>query len=749
MTLNSRVAALLRTTCAAGIIFGLDQGVSAQTAPPANEQAKAPAQAAASEGEIVVTAQKREQRLKDVPSSVLVLAGNNLRDQAADKLEDYTARTPGLQMASGPLGQQQLTIRGITTGTGYASTVATYIDDAPVGASNGDGAGGLITPEIDSIDLARIEVLRGPQGTLYGASNIGGLFKYVTIAPDLDNSDIAASFDGVSVAHGTLGYAARGRASIPIVDDKAAILISAYSRHDPGFVDDPALDERNVDALNAKGGRIALVVRPVDRLTVKLSAIAQNKSSNGFTQIDAADPITLKPLYGPYDQMRAKDSEYERTRVRLYYGTIGYDLGGGTQLSSTTSYNTVFNGSQQDETQLFTPFFPGGFGHPNLGYAAFYRISQNKFTEELRLSGNIDDRLNWIVGGYYTKEHSNTFVTFPEFDAVTGAPVDIGLTLLKSDTVGHYQELAGFGQVSYHFTTRFELTAGLRYAHNKVNDTISSDGIFAGGSSVVNEKASGTATTFTVAPSYKISPDVTAYARVATGYRPGGANTVVAPKTSYDPDRTTNYEAGFKGNTLGRRLSFDIDAFYVDWTKIQVQVQDPNTGTNYTTNAGKASSRGLEGDLAYAVTPELSFGASAAYVNAHLDRVLPGGAYGVAGDPLPYSPHWKIAATSDYKKVLHPGLTAFAGASLFYTSAVTGAFRAAPGAPRGHLPGYVTVDGRLGVSHDKWTLAFVAKNIFDRRAYNGLYHLNSDNFGPVALNIIQPRTFLLSLRYNY
>ena len=132
--------------------------------------------------EVVVTAQKRAEPIKDVPASVAVLGGSVLRIQAADKLEDYVARVPGLILNSQAPGQQQVTIRGISTGAQGAPTVSVYIDDAPVGVSTGDGGGGLLTPDVDSIDLQRIEVLRGPQGTLYGASNLGGLLKYVTVS---------------------------------------------------------------------------------------------------------------------------------------------------------------------------------------------------------------------------------------------------------------------------------------------------------------------------------------------------------------------------------------------------------------------------------------------------------------------------------------------------------------------------------------------------------------------------------------
>jgi iron complex outermembrane receptor protein len=745
-----RIVMLMATS--GGVALGLSlatqalgETVSATPQIALNDASPAPAGAAdVPASEIVVTAQKREEHLKDVPASLVVLTGASLQAQSADTLEDYAARIPGLALNARSPGQQQLTIRGISTGPGFSTTVATYIDDAPVGASNSDGLGGQVTPEIDSIDLSRIEVLRGPQGTLYGASNIGGLIKYVTVAPDLNNIVAAGSLEGLSADHGDDGYAVRGRLSVPIISDKVAILASGYVRKDPGFIDDDLLKRHNLDDLHATGWRTAVLLKPVDRLTINLAAIGSNKRSDGFTQIDV-DSITNQPLFGDYQQHHARDSDYERTQVRLYYGVVAYDLGWG-QLSSTTSYNTVNYRASQEATQTFAPLFPDGFGHTDLGYAALYNIDQNKLTEEVRLSGRVGRSLDWLIGGYYTRERSSTAVNFATIDDLTGVPVDIGTTLLNSLTLGRYRELAGFAQATYHVTSRFDLTGGVRYADNRQHDTIISDGLLAGGASTVVQKSSGSATTFTVAPSYKLTRGVRVYARVASGYRPGGPNTIVAPRLTYGPDRVTNYEAGIKGSLLGGRLSFDLDGFYIDWTKIQLQIEQASTGLSYTDNVGKASSRGVEANVGYQIMSGFDVQLSGAYVDAKLDRDIPSGAFGASGDPLPFSSKWKVAATADYKHSLGRTLNGFVGAGVFYSSGVEGLFQSTADIARPHLPGYATVDARTGISHGPLTLALIAKNIFDKRGYNGVTVLSDTEN---SLNIIQPRTIALELRFNY
>lgn len=734
-----RIAVLLGTAAGATCAHA----ASAQDVRPPEQEAATASEPSEATAEIVVTAQKIDQRLKDVPSSVAVLGGDALRAQSADRLEDYVARVPGLVLDARGSGQQQITIRGLSTGTQGGPTVAVYIDDAPVGASNQDGVGGLVTPEIDSIDLQRIEVLRGPQGTLYGAANIGGLLKYVTVAPNTHAVTGAVSLDGSSIAHGELGYALRGRINVPISDDKAALLVSGYYRRDPGFVDDAGRARKDLDTNKKLGGRIALKLTPTESLSVTAAAIAQNGRAGGFTQVDA-DPATLTPLYGDYQQRRAEGSEYYNNHVRLYYLTVKNDFD-WAQFSSTTSYNTVSNRSAADYTAAFGPVFD--FGVPNLGYAAANNIKQNKFTEEVRLNGDIASAVKWLAGVFYTRENSRTLVSVPTFDATTGVPVVIP-SLLDSNVEGHYREIAGFGQLDFRFGPSFNLTVGGRYAHNSGRNITTSSGALVGPETVTSLSSSDNVATFTVSPQYKLSDNLTAYARVASGYRPGGANGAFAPDTTYGPDRVVNYEAGVKGSFPASRLSFEIAAFYVNWTDIQLPLLT-DLGLSYIANVGKASSRGFEANASYAPIGGLTLSATAAYTDAHLDRDIPSGSYGVKGDRLPYSPRWKASSNIDYTADIGGGWSAALGGGLFYTGSERAEFQGDAATPRVHLPDFITADARLRVARDKLSLSLVGKNVFDKRAYNGVRSLTLDPTGPAAFSLIQARTVLLSLKLDY
>jgi iron complex outermembrane recepter protein len=749
--MNFRLAAawrLRRVAIVIALIFALMPAAGAQTAADSSSQMSAAQSGptASQLQEVVVTAEKRPQRLEDVPASLIVLNGDQLLSQGADTLEDYVARVPGLSMNSMTLGQQQLSIRGLSTGPQYAPTVAVYMDDAPVGASNGDGAGGLITPDIDSIDLARIEVLRGPQGTLYGSSNIGGLVRYVTVAPDPKQVDAVVELDGDTLSHGGSGYDYKARVNIPVIPDRVALLVSGYDRLDPGFISDAALGRQDVNEDRTRGWRIALLATPIDGLSINGAALGQDQDANGFPEVDV-NPLTLQPLYGDYQQRRARGAEYYRTGYRLYYVTIDYDLG-WSKFTETTSYNMVTTDSSQDYTGDFAPLFDSLFNVPDLGYAAAYNIAQNRLTEEARLSGTIVGRLDWMIGGYYDHENSNTIVTAPTFNSITGAPINLG-TLLDAITLGHYLARAGFGQLTYHVTPRLSLTLGGRYEGEGQNDLASTSGLLVGPQTVIPSSEDDNATTYTVSPSYKLTRDLMAYARVATGFRPGGANGGYAPQPTYGPDHVVDYEAGFKGHFPDRRLTFGIDGFYVDWTGVQLQLMT-STGLEYTADAGKASSDGFEGNITYAPLQELTLEASATYIDAHLDRdIVSGSSYGLKGDPLPYSPPWKVALSGDYAKPIGSGWVTFLGASFFYTGQVAAQFAISAAAPRIELPSYTTVDARWGVMRDHWTVALIGKNLFDERGFNGVTPLTLNPTGATALTMIQPRALILSVTYNY
>jgi iron complex outermembrane receptor protein len=596
--------------------------------------------------EVVVTAQKREERLLDVPSSIVALSGRLLQEQHLIRLEDYVARVPGLTFASNGAGYQQLVIRGISTGSAGNPTVATYIDNAPVGWSTSAANGELMTQNLDSNDIQQIEVLRGPQGTLYGADNLGGLIKYDLASPNLHDWGGRLWVDGVDVPDGGSGYAARGQVNIPLVSDQLAVLMSGFTREDPGFISNAALGSSNLNTTLTHGGRGAVLWTPADHLSVRFSAMSNDRSIGGTSEEDV-DPLTLAPVYGDLQQRRAASTGGVTSRFRLY--TFGVDWGvQAFKLAATTSYGTLHQVNAQDFTNYFQPAFAGLFG-PGLGYAIHDADDQTKLSQEVRLEFSTGERLDWRLGGFFTHEIGSVSEYTNTFDPLTGAPVAVSGIVEHAVTSSTFIEYAGFGEATYHATQRWDITGGLRYARN--DQTIGQDyrGLIIGPPVNTHSESSSSATTFQFSPRFKLSDSLMAYGRIASGYRPGGPNYPTNPPTpaTYGPDRDTNYELGFKASSPQQRLSFDLALFYMDWKSIQLPLRTP-LGLNYVGNASSASSRGVEVSFASAPIAGLNLSGAASYTNAHLNAAIPSGAVGNAGDPLPYSPRWKGSLYANY-----------------------------------------------------------------------------------------------------
>ncbi len=686
--------------------------------------------------EIVVTAQKRQERLIDVPSSIIAVTAASLQEQHAVSLDDYVALVPGLALNHQPGGIEQISIRGITTGSSGNPTVSTYIDNAPVGASTLQAGGGGLTPDIDPNDVQQIEVLRGPQGTLYGADNLGGLIKYDLVAPNVKEFGGRAWFDAEDVKNGDVGFAERGRINVPLVDGKLALLVSGYHRDDPGVIDNTALGLRDVNTTASTGGRVALLWNITDALSLRLSAFSNQRKLNGAGEEDV-NPQTLQPLYGDLKQQRAAGTGNNEDIWRLYTGTIDWDLG-AVKVSSTTSYNTEAHAGTNDYTGFLAGFEPASY--TNLAYSLYNGITQSKLSEELRLSSATGSFFDWRAGGFFTHEDGVIDESIPTVNALTGAPVAIPSAILDAITDSEFKEYAAFGEATLHLTSRFDLTGGLRYSHNDQNILQDYSGALTG--PVYNRVlSSDSATTFVVTPRFKIDDDLMVYARVASGYRPGGPNYPTNPPTpsTYGPDRDINYEMGVKATFPAQRLSLDAAVFYVDWTNIQLNITTPD-GLEYTANAGSASSRGLEVSASYSPLTALTLSTAFSRTDAKLDAGLPSGAIGSKGDQLPNSPRFKGTVNAEYTFHAWSAWTPYLAATYLFKGSESTDFPQAMGYPRIELPAYQTIAARTGIRNDRWTLEIYAKNIADTRGFTSAAALTGSPTGPYAMGIIQPRT---------
>ena len=706
---------------------------------------------------VVVTAEKRQQSELRVAAPVTALTTDQLARQAAAGIASYAADVPGLNMISSEPGQTVVMIRGIGTGFGadIPATVGTYIDDVPYGSSTSSAYGSIGTLDLDPAILQRIEVLSGPQGTLYGASSMGGLIKYVTRAPSLTGFSGQASVDGTTVAHGDQGGGASAVLDGPLLEGKLGATLSAFYRRDPGYIDDPFRHKSDVNASQSDGGRLAALWEPTDRLAVEGQAIIQDTNTPDTSEVDYN--IDMTPIYGKYEQVRWGNENWD-LHVRLYSLRASYDLGWAS-LASITSYATRQAKWDIDETNKFGSLVSGVLGIPNLGLFDNVTLDHKKTTQEFRLTSPDNLRLEWLGGLFFTHEHSVKPEAFSQpFSALDLSPVPAAAVPggLFADTLhDKYTEYAGYGDLTYHFTSSFKILGGVRYTSTSEDSTTPFSGLLNGGSIVVNGHASSHTVTYLAAPSYSIDDDNIFYARYATGFRPGGPTNVTstaiyggAPE-AYKPDSLDSYELGYKGQFPHQFMTLQVSVFHLDWKDMQLLTEI--NGFNVTGNAGTARSDGLELAWAWRPVRGLSLSVNGAYTDARMTSDAPQvGAK--SGDQLPNSPKFSANATADYDFQLADKTYGFVGGDYQYLGARPIDY--VSGVPVGYvrpvMPAYSVVNLRAGVDISELEIELYVKNVGDTYGLTRLRSQERDGVSaPLAAAIIPPRTIGISLTQRF
>jgi outer membrane receptor protein involved in Fe transport len=710
--------------------------------------------------EVVVTAQKREERLQDVPVPVTAINADRLIDRNQVRLQDYFAEVPSFNLNSTGNGQSTIVLRGINTGGSANPAFGVTVDDIPFGSSSAYGYGDRLVPDLDPTDLQRIEVLRGPQGTLYGASNIGGLLKFVTKDPSLTQLNGRVQLDVTSIAHGDSGYGARAGVSIPLISDKLAFSVSAFKRKDAGFIDDSAIGAKDVNDVEFKGGRAALLWQLSDAFSIKLAALAQDTNGQGTNSVDANSD--LEATGGLAHAGAAGVGGYD-LKVRLYTATVNVGLG-DYQLTSLSGWGTNDYLSPLE----FNSAFWGSLSQ------AFFGVSGNtlvnsfrteKFTQELRLSSPTGGRLEWMVGAFYTHEKTPVSQTLTAAEPTTG---QVAGDLISFFFPTKYQEHAVFGDLTVKLTDTFDTQFGARYSENKQTYDETDFGAAAellfGAPEFTfpTQRAKDHATTFLVTPRWRISPDAMIYVRLASGYRPGGNNgeaTAFNLPLTFKPDKTVNYELGAKGALLDRALTYDASVYYIDWKDVQIAQTDQLTGLSFFTNGGKAKSRGAE--LALTASPRrgLTLTASGSVGKATLKGDLPLTAgVGFKGDRLPLSPRFAASLSAEQEFPITDKASVYAGGTFSHIGNRLDRFvnpistnPLVPGV-RSKLPAYDTLNLRAGLRYDTWTFGAFVDNVGDKR---GMLSGGSAAAGsalptdPYTFSIIRPRTYGMSVAKTF
>ncbi len=776
---HSRIG--LAIAAALGLFSGVTMAQDAPAAQPtAKDAASDPAVAKVTELEtVLVTANKRVENVREVASSISVIGKEEIENQHATQLSDFQASVPGLYVNSnGSPGKTNVSLRGVAA-LSSGATVGTYLDETPLGSSGIYQAANFFALDLLPYDIGRIEVLRGPQGTLYGAGSMGGLVKYVSIAPDLGNTEfrIGAGISNVQGA-GDIGWNARFGANIPLVTDRVGLRIS-YARNElPGYIDNSVDGHEDINSASQTSARAALLWQG-ETASLALSAMRQTIDSDNNAH-SALDPTTQEPLYGDLVNSIYVGEKFTKD-VDYFSATVNWDMG-WADFVSATGYSDSSSVQRQDSTLIYGEFANLALGLPAPGSSYFdIGLELEKFTQEFRLVSKATGPFEWMVGAFYTKEEAiqTQYLALNKLDgSPLPAPYDVYGTLAVIEIPSDYKEMAFFANGSYKFNDVFKLGAGVRYAKNDQDFSQNvTGGVLLPLGETPNSSSEGVFT-WSLSPQFQLSEHSMLYARVATGYQPGGPNVVVTGLPSaVDSSTLTNYEIGFRTESADQRVLFDVTGFYIDWSDIQVA--SVVNGVSGLVNAGKASSQGLELSTALRVSDQFRLGLNAAYTDSKLDDdypviSIPSGPYlvqitsGLAGDSLPYVADWSWSATGDYDTVLKSGWSAHFGGAVRWvgdrsngTTNVEEIFDASttpPGllvstvTPPIGLDSYWALDLNAALSNEHWTLRAYAKNVTDERGYQTIGDVTSavtDVTDKLIAAPIQPRTFGIEIDYSF
>jgi iron complex outermembrane receptor protein len=707
--------------------------------------------------DIIVTAQRREENLQSVPVSMQALGEQALEQRQVTSFDDYAKLLSSVSFQGEGPGESQLYFRGVTSGgdglhAGSLPATGFYIDDIPATT-----VGGSI--DFRTYDIARVEALAGPQGTLFGASSLSGTLRLITNKPQIGVTSGGIDLDLNKFGTGDFGGSIDAFLNLPISNHAALRLVGYYDR-DGGFIDnvpstrtftfgdgDPTNDltinnanlvENNFNDTETWGARAALKIDLDDNWTVTPSVIYQRRIGSGTFLFDPR-----KGDLNVSDFRASGVSDRWHQAALTIEGKIGnWDLNytGGyfertlSQSSDYSEYSVVYDAFGYTSF----PDIDGSLGDPS-----FYFNGDDKYTkhtQEIRISSPADSRLRLTAGAFYQRQTNRISAEYPidgipEFYEVTGT--DDVYYMSHQRRVD--RDYALFGEIDYDILPNLTLTAGIRgfqfnnslygffgfganlpYGGESNCFAPSNDSFYPCINTDSGKKKTGE--THKVNLSWQVEPNKMLYVTYSTGFRPGGANRRPTVR-SYDEDTLTNFELGWKTRLFDNRLRFNGAAFYQKWKDIQYGLAGPNSVTSIF-NAGNANIKGVEIDMSWAIG-SLTLSGSASYIDAKLATNFCPAPNGVVtsdcatpsarkGTRLPISPRLKTSTNARYKFDIGT-LDSFLQASFNYQSGARSALNDVDAIAQGPLKSFATVDFSMGVSQDAWSLTLYINNAFDKR----------------------------------
>ena len=702
------------------------------------------------DGVIVVTASRREERQTETPTSLSVVNPNDLLGSGVTDVNGLADFVPNLQAGDGGApGLGNLVVRGLFAGG--SPTTGVYVNDVPYGPVIG-GAGNSLAFDGTLFDLDRVEILRGPQGTLFGSTSLGGTVRYVTAEPSLTDFTGSAAADLSSTKGGGENFRLRGRVSAPIAQDVLAVSVAGFYEDTGGYIDQPVRNLTNVDGSEFWGVQGSVLFVPTPELEIKLNAIHQESAfaNNAFVDFD---PVTGNPFLGALTNTGADDTPFT-LNTDLYSGTIEYDFGFAT-FTSVTSFQNIQLTANTDLTAAFGPVadfvMPATAPHT----VGFQNITDtDRFTQEVRLTSNDSDSIEWIVGFYYTDQDTSAR------QVATPNPNDV--LLLDSDNFSEYQEFAAFANLTYYLSENWDVTVGLRVSdYENVNDNmiVGSPFLIGPGPFPSGSEQQDTFVSYLINTRYRVSDGLNLYARAANGFRPGGANLVVQVggttigDPTYAADSLWSYEAGAKGRIFDGRGTYDIGVFYVDWDG--TQLTNTLSGLGGITNAvGGVTAKGLEAAVSGEVFDNFKLSATIGVSETELkqDNPILGA---LEGEELAGNPNFTSSVSGDYTFPISDSALVNFGGTLRLTGKTNISYRGGTGAggaviaspnPFFQNGSYAQLDLRAGIEFDPVTLQLYVTNVTNSDAYQSIF-TTAPNLYQAA--VLRPRTFGVNARVDF
>ncbi len=698
---------------------------------------------------ITVTASRRVETLQDTPLAVTAIEPEELETSGLTKLREVIEYSPGVNFAGGasPIANT-ITMRGVAQ-SGRATTVGVYIDDVPIGSSNSFAAGPSLMFDAVQGDVERIELIKGPQGTLYGSSSMGGVVRYITKNPSTDKVQGSFKTDLSTTKEGGFNQKYSGRLAAPIVKDKLGVSVSGYYDDFGGFIDrtagSPTGAAEDVDAYESWGIYAKLTANPTDKIGTSFLFAHTDLTSTGANSVALQGPPFVL-ADGPFltdEGMNDLNDEFT-----LYAGTLNFDLG-FADLISSTSWQRRENSNAADLVATFGSLVDllSGSMPGTTTSAPFTGLTRTeRFVQEIRLTSAVNGKLEWTIGGIFSDEDSSNIQT------LEGQPIDF--LALDVDLGSELKEYAGFGNLTYYFTPEFDVTAGVRVA--KIASSVAlTDGPGLIVANIPETTSDDVVDTYSFTARYRPSEDLSLYARVASGYRPENANLPLldamgnnAAPAIIATDTLWSYELGAKGSLAEGVLSYDFAGWYIKWKDLQAV-----TFVNAATTGGNANSDvtayGLEGTLTARPASGFSVISTFSYSHSTLDDDETAAFGALAGENLQLLPKWTASIRGGYDFAITPELNGFVNAGLRYVGDRDTGFDGGIGSdgstitPRianFTLENYVVANLSAGVRKGPLTISVYANNLFDEYAFTGGSARPIVGGIRAAANVLQPRT---------